>query len=290
MLFSIFIFVIVMIITNSVKFQISQDEIANATNTTSTANTTNATNKTTVSNTTTVLDATTVSNATTVLNATVLSNATNLSTSVNSEMSAALMLASLAGDSVPQDPSLQNHLSDSFLSDDKSQVSETRRDQAPSGLFGEAPDEDAQGQEQDVQNGGVSSGFSNQPGARPTTTSGKNRYQTKYFLAWEEISWIEGTEVVVGDRLDAIQWIVVVSVTDDEIGPDAYCGAKDKNFYKKIVGEAFLDMWPGDFDAQYEYLPSSSSEEEGTQAANFSSDQSRNLEFSCLLDCRLTIC
>ena len=124
MLFSIFIFVIVMIITNSVKFQISQDEIANATNTTSTANTTNATNETTVSNTTTMLDATTVSNATTVLNATVLSKA-NPSTSVNSEMSAALMLASLAGDSVPQDPSSQNHLSDSSLSDDKSQVSKT---------------------------------------------------------------------------------------------------------------------------------------------------------------------
>ena len=54
--------------------------------------------------------------------------------------------------------------------------------------------------------------------------------------------------------MNAIWWIVVESVTDDEIGPDGYCGAKDKNFYKKIVGEAFLDMWPGDFDAQYQYI------------------------------------
>ena len=176
------------------------------------------------------------------------------------------MLASLAtgGDDGenhrPQDPGDLDHLSESSSSDDESQVSRSRSEGTPSGLFGEAPEEDEGEDEQGAvdegedEQGAVDAGHTNQPGARPTTTRGENRYKKKYRLAWEEIARLEGKEVASGDRLDTIRWQVVESVTADEIGPDGYCGAKDPDFYRKVLGKAFFDMWPGDFDAQFRHM------------------------------------
>lgn len=154
-------------------------------------------------------------------------------------------------DEAPTDPSNLDHGSDSSADDD-SQVSGSNGNNTPTGLFGEAPEEDEVAEDEGVNTEDNANG--NQPGSCPTTTSGENRYQSRYRLAWEEIARLQGTEVKKGAALDEITWKVVESVTADEIGPDGFCGAKDEDFYTKSFGTALMMMWPGDFDAQHQYM------------------------------------
>ena len=63
---------------------------------------------------------------------------------------------------------------------------------------------------------------------------------------------MEGLEVKAGCNLDKITWQVVLLVTTDDIGAYGFCDVKDPHFCKKPLTEAFFDLWPGNFDAQYE--------------------------------------
>ena len=35
---------------------------------------------------------------------------------------------------------------------------------------------------------------------------------------------------------------------------EGFCGAKSRSFYTKLLAEAFLYMWPEDFEEQHKYI------------------------------------
>ena len=102
----------------------------------------------------------------------------------------------------PQDPSNVDHedssskMEISAKSDKDLQVSADKANSNPAGLFGDAPSDNEGKSIED--HGAAYNCHVNQPGARPTTTTGKNQYQTNYRLAWEKIASLEGTVVKEG--------------------------------------------------------------------------------------------
>ena len=157
-------------------------------------------------------------------------------------------MSELSGNIATIDPSTQDHLSDSDVGDNNNSDDEnSAAEPSPAGLFGES-----EGRE-DAENSNNGSEPTTDASV-PTITRGENKYQQKFRLSWEQIAQLEGVEVKAGRNLDEITWKVVSSVTADEIGADGYCGMKDFSFYKKPLAEAFMDLWPGDFATQYEYM------------------------------------